>query len=66
MLASRVSLRLGNIRRRQRELTSQMKSMQILGSEAGAAIAKAANVKETKLRYREFDRKLRDQFKRRL
>ncbi|KAI9057797.1 hypothetical protein FKP32DRAFT_1598017 [Trametes sanguinea] len=60
------SLRRKNVRRRQRQLTSQMKSMQILGSEAGAAIAKAANVKETKLRYREFDRKLRDQFKRRL
>ncbi|OSD02229.1 hypothetical protein PYCCODRAFT_1477800 [Trametes coccinea BRFM310] len=60
------SLRRKNIRRRQREHASQMKSMQILGSEAGAAIAKAANIKETKLRYREFDRKLRDQLKRTL
>ncbi|CDO72579.1 hypothetical protein BN946_scf184983.g62 [Trametes cinnabarina] len=58
------SLRRKHVRRRQRQMASQMKSMQILGSEAGAAIAKAANVKESKLRYREFDRKMRDQLKR--
>ncbi|KAI8976317.1 hypothetical protein BD414DRAFT_164934 [Trametes punicea] len=60
------SLRRKHVRRRERQLASQMKSLQILGSEAGAAVAKASHVKESKLRYREFERQLRDRFKRTL
>ena len=58
------TLRRKNARRRIRQLKSQMKSLQILGSEASAAVALATNVKETKLRYRDFGRQIRDEFKR--
>ncbi|KAJ8495521.1 hypothetical protein ONZ51_g1653 [Trametes cubensis] len=58
------TLRRKNARRRIRLLKSQMKSLQILGSEASAAVALATNVKETKLRYRDFGRQIRDEFKR--
>ncbi|KAI0325584.1 hypothetical protein GY45DRAFT_1330051 [Cubamyces sp. BRFM 1775] len=60
------TLRRKNARRRVRQLKSQMKSLQILGSEASEAVARATNVKETKLRYRDFDRRVRDNLKRML
>ncbi|KAH9896119.1 hypothetical protein C8Q73DRAFT_466937 [Cubamyces lactineus] len=58
------TLRRKHARRRVRQLKSQMKSLQILGSEASEAVARATNVKETKLRYRDFGRHARDNFKR--
>ncbi|KAI0357279.1 hypothetical protein OH77DRAFT_1422860 [Trametes cingulata] len=58
------ALRRRHARRRARQMTSQMKSLQVLGSEASEAVAKATNVKESKLRYRVWSRQTRDQLKR--
>ncbi|KAI0368224.1 hypothetical protein BV20DRAFT_969555 [Pilatotrama ljubarskyi] len=58
------SLRRKHARRRARQMTSQMKSLQVLGSEASEAVARATNVKESKLRYRAWSRQTRDQLKR--
>ncbi|KAI0641583.1 hypothetical protein C8Q79DRAFT_1014035 [Trametes meyenii] len=46
------------MRARARLMASQMKSLQILGTEAGEAIARATGVKESKIRYREFATRL--------
>ncbi|KAH9850498.1 hypothetical protein C2E23DRAFT_877557 [Lenzites betulinus] len=53
-----------NKRRRARELVSQTKCLQLLGPEASGAVARATNVKETKLRYRDFGRQLHERFRR--
>ncbi|KAI0631859.1 hypothetical protein C8Q77DRAFT_1219156 [Trametes polyzona] len=55
-------------RRRKRDdaLASQTKCVQLLGPESCAAVARATNVKETKLRYRTFGRELHEQLKRAL
>ncbi|OJT05245.1 hypothetical protein TRAPUB_3983 [Trametes pubescens] len=51
-------------RRRARDMASQTKILQLLGPEATGAVAQATNVKETKLRYRDFGRQLHDRLKR--
>lgn len=51
-------------RRRARDMASQTKILQLLGPEATGAVAKATNVKETKLRYRDFGRQLHDRLRR--
>ncbi|KAI0759301.1 hypothetical protein BD413DRAFT_496197 [Trametes elegans] len=49
------------LRRRTRDtMASQLKSVQLLGDEAVPAVARATNVKESRLRYRQLDRQLRD------
>ncbi|KAI0667140.1 hypothetical protein C8Q78DRAFT_389299 [Trametes maxima] len=46
------------MRARARLMASQMKSLQILGTEAGEAIVRATGVRESKARYREFATRL--------
>ncbi|KAI0820860.1 hypothetical protein BC628DRAFT_1422531 [Trametes gibbosa] len=53
-----------NKRRRARNLVSESKCLQLLGPEASAAVARATNVNETKLRYRDFGRQLHERLRR--